>query len=118
MIVSVDFDGVCTVRDAWPEIGEIDGAMLRALRRAQGAGHRLILNTARTGQYLAQALQACELQRVLFDGVNENLRERIERFGGDCRKVSADLYLEDRAVGWDRLRALDALIAMAKGGRE
>lgn len=32
-----------------------------------------------------------------FDAVNENLPERIEFFGGDCRKVGADVYIDDRA---------------------
>ena len=32
-----------------------------------------------------------------FDYINENVPERIQRYGLDCRKIGADIYLDDRA---------------------
>ena len=31
-----------------------------------------------------------------FDAVNENLPEIVEGFGGDSRKIYADVYIDDR----------------------
>ena len=33
-----------------------------------------------------------------FDAVNENLPEMIEWYGNDCRKVFADVYIDDKAA--------------------
>ena len=33
-----------------------------------------------------------------FDAVNENLPEMIEWHGNDCRKIFADVYIDDKAV--------------------
>ena len=35
---------------------------------------------------------------TLFDAVNENLQETIEQYDSDPRKVSADYYLDDKAL--------------------
>jgi hypothetical protein len=32
----------------------------------------------------------------VFDAYNENLPERIAEYGGDCRKISADFYVDDK----------------------
>ena len=61
-------------------------------------GDRLILWTNRTGERLSEAVAWCRDQGLEFDAVNENLPEIVERFGGDCRKVYADQYIEDKAI--------------------
>ena len=38
----------------------------------------------------------CEEHGIEFDAVNENLPRIIKAFGGDCRKVYADEYLDDK----------------------
>lgn len=39
---------------------------------------------------------------LAFDYYNENCKEVIEQYGGDCRKIVADFYFDDRAgfLGW------------------
>ena len=72
--------------------------MIAYLKRRKASGDKLILWTNRSGERLSEAVQWCSDQGLTFDAVNENLPESIERFGGDCRKVFADLYLEDKAM--------------------
>ena len=35
---------------------------------------------------------------LVFDMINENLPELVELYGNDCRKVNADIYIDDKAV--------------------
>ena len=55
----------------------------------------MILNTCRQGKRLEEALTWCAAHGIEFDAVNENLKERIDQYGGDCRKISADYYIDD-----------------------
>ena len=41
---------------------------------------------------------ACAEQGLIFDAVNENLPDMIEKFGGDSRKIFADVYIDDKAL--------------------
>ena len=43
----------------------------------------------------------CAERGLVFDAVNENLPSIIRKFGGDCRKIYADAYLDDKAMTVD-----------------
>lgn len=97
MIIAVDFDGtLCS--NTWPAIGAPRAAVIAYLRARQQQGDQLILWTNRRSERLSEAVQWCRDQELEFDAVNENLREIVEQFGGDCRKVFADVYLDDKAM--------------------
>ena len=96
-IIAVDFDGTLC-ESAWPEIGEAREAVIETVKIAQAAGARLILWTSRTGGRLAEAVAWCAARGLIFDAVNANLPETLERYGGDSRKITADIYLDDRAT--------------------
>jgi len=95
--IAIDFDG-CLCSDAYPDIGEPCWPVINRALAEQRAGAGLILWTCRVGEYLTEAVAACAGWGLIFDTVNENLSERVEIFGSDCRKVSADEYWDDRAV--------------------
>jgi hypothetical protein len=82
----------------WPAIGAPRKGVIAYLAARKAAGDKLILWTNRRGERLSEAVQWCERQGIIFDAVNENLPEIVERFGGDCRKVFADVYLDDKAM--------------------
>jgi hypothetical protein len=96
LVIAVDFDGVI-VEDAYPGIGAPIWPVVEKLRLALERGDRLILNTCRCGERLQEALAACEAMSLTFAAVNENLPERIAFYGGDSRKISADVYWDDKA---------------------
>lgn len=97
MIIAVDFDGTLCV-NRWPDIGPPRESVVKYVRQQQRDGARLILWTNRRDERLEEAVAWCREQGITFDAVNENLPEIVERFGGDCRKVFADVYLDDRAM--------------------
>jgi len=96
MIIAIDFDG-CLCHDAWPEIGKPRKRVMRKAIRRQRKGDTLILWTCREGESLKRALEWCVAQGLYFDFANENTPERIAEFGNDCRKIGADLYIDDKA---------------------
>lgn len=95
MIYSIDFDGVLC-EDKWPEIGAAIVSNIVMCWELKNKGHKLILNTCREGKYLDDAKQWCKDHQLTFDAYNENLPERISQYGGDCRKISADYYIDDK----------------------
>lgn len=97
MIYAVDFDGTLCV-EKYPGIGEARQNVIDFCKQKKAEGHKLILWTCRCGEYLEQAIKWCEEQELIFDAVNENLPERIAEYGGDCRKISADYYIDDKNI--------------------
>ena len=62
------------------------------------AGARLILWTNREGDLLEEAVEWCKAHGLTFDTVNANLPELIDLYKNDCRKINADIYIDDKAV--------------------
>lgn len=96
-IYAVDFDGtLCEY--AWPGIGEPHEFLIENLIRKRINGHKVILWTCRIGEKLEEAVAWCREHGLEFDAINENLPEIKEAFGGDSRKIFADVYIDDRAA--------------------
>ena len=112
MIIAYDFDGTI-VENKFPAIGNprkgcryatvIDD--LIALRKK---GHKLILWTCREGEHLQQAVEFCRERGLEFDAINDDLEETKQEFAdkleiwktsGRARKVFANYYVDDRAIG-------------------
>ncbi len=96
-IIAIDFDGTL-VENAWPEIGRTIEPVVDYVKYRQSKGARLILWTNRCGKYLDEAVAWCERKGIVLSAVNENLPDIIKAFGGNCRKIFANEYLDDRAV--------------------
>lgn len=96
-IVAVDFDGTL-VEDHFPEVGPINQEMFDLCFQLQEQGIKLILWTSRDHFNLAEAVKFCSEHGLVFDAVNENLKEVQEMFKNDTRKVYADLYIDDKAI--------------------
>lgn len=95
MTIAVDFDGTLCEND-WPMIGEAHDELILWLRRRRFMGDKLILWTCREGALLDEAVLWCLNRGLKFDAVNDNLPEDIEKYGNNCRKVNADVYLDDK----------------------
>ena len=44
-----------------------------------------------------KALDFCELYGIKFDYVNENCKRNLDLYTVNCRKVSADIYIDDHS---------------------
>ena len=96
-VIAVDFDGtLCT--DRYPKIGEPNLPVINALIDLQKGGAKLILWACREGELLDEAVIFCNNNGLYFDAVNANLPDRIDRYNNDCRKIFADMYIDDRST--------------------
>lgn len=96
-VIAADFDGTLC-EDAYPGIGEPKLTVIEHLKWRKRKGDKLILWTCRVDERLDEAVDWCLDQGLIFDAVNDNLPELVAKYGGNPRKVFADIYLDDRAA--------------------
>lgn len=96
-IYAVDFDGTLC-ESVYPGIGAPNLALIEHLKKRRRQGNKIILWTCREGERLLVAVDWCREHGLAFDAVNENLPEMIEWHGNDCRKIFADVYIDDKTV--------------------
>lgn len=95
--IAVDFDGTI-VEDEYPHIGKAKLFAFETLIKLQDEGHRIILWTYRSGRSLDAAISFCKEKGVRFYAVNKSFPEE-EFKEGYSRKISADLFIDDRNIG-------------------
>lgn len=111
--IAVDFDGTLCV-DRFPEIGEPKSTVISFIRRQAAAGAKIILHTCRENgtrrNLLDEAVEWCAAQGVPLFAVNENPDSPYPAQYGTpkSRKVYADLYIDDRATGPEKIEAEEA----------
>ena len=95
-IIAVDFDGTLC-GDCYPDIGMPNLTLIHLLLQLKREDKKLILWTCRCGQKLAAAVEWCRFFGLEFDAVNQNVPETLEKYGMESRKISADVYIDDKA---------------------
>ena len=96
-IIAVDFDGTLCENE-YPNIGAPKDNVITAVKQYHNFGWKIVLWTCRNGNQLLEAIEWCEEHGLKFDAVNCNIPEVQQEFGGDTRKVFANVYLDDRNV--------------------
>ena len=96
-IIAVDFDNTLCFSN-WPELGAPNGPLIEYLKCQQRLGNKLILWTCRAGDALNAAIAWCAALGLIFDAINDNLPEIVEKYGSNSRKITCDYYIDDRAL--------------------
>lgn len=109
--VAIDFDGTLAYTD-FPTILEPIPEAIEFVKQCNQAGVAVILWTCRTGHHLNEAVAWCKEHDLELNAVNNNLDDWVGEFytkyptvHPDGRKVAADLYIDDKALGgidWDK----------------
>jgi len=100
MIIAIDFDDTIAFTD-YPEIIEEVPGAIKTINDLY-SDHDLILSTCREGKDL-DAAECWLLDKDIlryFDYINSNTKKHIEKWKTDPRKIGADLFIDDRAIGW------------------
>lgn len=93
-VYAIDFDGVIC-EDNYPNIGKPNKAVIDKMEKLHKEGHIIIIWTCRCDDKLEKAKVWLKENNVVFDYINENDKDRMERYGNDSRKIGADFYVDD-----------------------
>lgn len=109
--VAIDFDGTLAITD-FPTILEPIPEAIQFVKECNQAGVAVILWTCRTDEHLDDAMAWCYEQGIYINKANANLSDWQEEYHAkfpdvnpDGRKVAADIYIDDKALGgieWDK----------------
>lgn len=100
IMIAVDFDSTC-VTHAYPMIGyEVPGCV-KTLQALVDLGARIILYTVRADMELMAAIQWMRDRHIELWAINHNPTQH--KFSSS-RKIFADLYIDDSAVGVTLIR--------------
>lgn len=100
LYIAIDFDGVLFSDDVFPLVGEpIEGAV-DAVNRLYDSGHKLIINSCREGEAAEAAIFAMEQYGFKYNLFNNNHPDLIKKYGNDCRKIGADIYIDDKNLAF------------------
>ncbi len=102
LVIAVDFDGVIC-HSKYPSVDNLDYEIIDLLKQLKEKGVYLILHTCRHSNALDNAINAVNEKGLFFDAYNENLTCRIEVYG-ECRKIGADIYIDDKDICHDYYR--------------
>jgi hydroxymethylpyrimidine pyrophosphatase-like HAD family hydrolase len=94
-VIAIDFDGTIA-EDKYPEIGPILPMAKNVINKLYRAGHFIIINTCRVGGTMGDVEKFLEEMDVHHHYINTNLPSKIREYGVDCRKISADIYIDDK----------------------
>lgn len=94
MYIAVDFDGTCVTHE-YPKVGKDIGAV-PVLKKLTDNGHKIILNTMRSGKELADAIKWFIDNDIPLFGANEN---PTQKSWTDSPKVHANIYIDDCGIG-------------------
>ena len=97
-IISIDYDDTIGYQD-FPRSGTIKPNAKEVINRLYDEGHHILIWTCRAFDRLETAKEYLKECGVKYHLINENLIHNIEKYGGDTRKQSAHIYIDDRQLG-------------------
>lgn len=96
-IVAVDFDGtICEA--SYPEVGKERHKAKKYINKLYNEGYGIVINTCRTNESACAAIKFLKNRDIKYHYFNTNFPHLIEQYGTDCRKISADVYIDDKCL--------------------
>jgi hypothetical protein len=96
-ILLLDFDLTIAETD-YPAIHGLKYQAKDFINKLYSEGFYIIVNTCRSGKFEDEAKQYLIDQGVNFHLINQNHPGLIEAFGGDSRKLSGDINVDDTNI--------------------
>jgi len=105
-ILAIDFDLTICMSD-YPKLGPMRKGAKEAITKLYNDGFGIVINTCREGHPLSDAMHWLKDNDIPYHYVNCNFPHLIEHYKADCRKISADMYIDDKGVeelpSWDKI---------------
>lgn len=107
--IAIDFDGTI-VEEAYPGIGKLRKDADKYINMLYDEGINILINTCRAGSFEGEAENFLRRKGIKYHYLNCNLPERVEFFKQDCRKLSAEVYIDDKCLfelpSWEEIYKL------------
>lgn len=97
-VVSIDFDDTIYT-NKFPDTGDLMPGMKALVNTLYDQGFVILINTCRAQTAEQNAKQRLLQDDVMFDLINENAQYLIDFYDVDCRKLSADIHIDDKNTG-------------------
>lgn len=95
LVIAVDFDGTIVTAE-YPRIGKVRNGAKEVITKWYNEGHTIVINSCRSGNMHKEMVVALVHNGIPFHYVSENSQALIDLYGGDTRKISADIYFDDK----------------------
>lgn len=97
LVLAIDFDGTI-VELAYPKVGEMKPEADIYINKLYDEGHHILIHTCRCGEHEQDAKEFLESKGIKFHELNNNIPHLIEMYANDSRKLSADIYIDDKCL--------------------
>ena len=95
--VSIDFDD--TIADeAFPKVGDLKKDADKYINMMYDLGFNIIINTCRADHFQQHAEDFLKEKGIKYHQINCNLPQSVDYYKQDCRKISADVYIDDKCL--------------------
>ena len=123
LTICLDFDNTIVKTDNYPHIVGLQPYARNVINSLRRDGHYIIISTCRTGRALGDMIKYLSDNDIQYSAINENNPERVRKYRGDCRKISADIYYDNAAypqcaqpIDWAQFGAYCMLLANGGAG--
>jgi len=97
-VIAIDFD--LTICDSkYPLLGDRIKGAKKYINKLHAEGYGIVINTCRTDTEAHMAIEWLDDHGINYHYFNCNFPYRIDQYRQDCRKISADLYIDDKQIG-------------------
>ncbi len=104
LILSIDFDETIVYCKGFPKIDRLRPGAKKYINKLYDQGHYIIINTCRTDNpvikcfHESEAIEFLKLNGIKYHTINSNNPQVSAFFRTDSRKISADLYVDDKGL--------------------
>lgn len=105
--IAIDFDGTITHYAPHPELGEIREEAVRVIKRIRDEGGKICIWTCRCDDDEQRVIDYLARHGIEYDIFNEPFEDMCSFFGGNPRKVCAEIYIDDKSLHCEEIDWLD-----------
>jgi hypothetical protein len=96
-IISIDFDETIAIVN-FPTIISVRELAKESINSLFDQGYFIIINTCRDNEHLESAINWLNEEQIKYHLINDNNEYLCHIFRGNCRKISADIYIDDKNI--------------------
>lgn len=96
-VLAIDFDHTIANVD-FPHIIGLRELAKESINTLYDDNYYIIINTCRDSEHLEEAIKFLNKEGIKYHQINDNNPFLIHFFRSNCRKISADIYIDDKNI--------------------